>query len=89
MGETGKGGGGEGGRSLGPEVTVLDPESLLVKKGGTLVDTIGVPTYIRTFLVEREQLPATNRVRPWREGCESHVSQCISNAFLLPKYMNH
>ena len=70
-------------------MTVLDPESLLIEKGGALIDTMGAPAYIRTFLVDGEPLPATDRVRPWREGCKGHVSECVSSALLLPKDMNH
>lgn len=50
---------------------------------------MGAPAYVKAFMVDGEPLPATNRVKPWREGCRGKVADCVDQALLLPKDMNH
>lgn len=36
-------------------------------------------------MVDRESLPITDRVRPWREGHGGCVAKCMGKAFFLPE----
>ena len=40
-------------------------------------------------MVDGEPLPVTKRARPWREGCEGHVAECVGKALLLPEDVRH
>ena len=50
---------------------------------------MGAPTYMKAFLVDGEALPATDRVRPWRDGRGGKVAECVGKALLLPEDMKH
>ena len=50
---------------------------------------MGAPAYMKEFLVDGEALPATNRVRPCRDGSGGKVAKCVGKALLLPEDMKH
>ena len=50
---------------------------------------MGAPAYMKKFLVDGEALPTTNRVRPWRDGSDGKVAECVGKALLLPEDMKH
>ena len=50
---------------------------------------MGALAYMKAFLVDGEALPATDRVRPWRDGRGGKVAECVGKALLLPEDMKH
>ena len=77
------------GSSSDQPLTVPDFENSLPDLGDTHVDAIGALAYIKAFMVDEEVLPATNRVRPWRESRGGKVAECVGKALLLPEDMKH
>lgn len=57
--------------------------------GDTHVDVMDAPAYIKSFMVDGEALPTTDRVRPWRDGHGGKVAKCVGKALLLPDDMKH
>lgn len=70
-------------------MTILDPEGSPTEEGNAPVDTLKALAYIRDFMVDGEPFPTTDRVRPWREGYEGHVVECVGKELLLTKDINH
>lgn len=48
---------------------------------------MGAPTYRHSFTVDRIPLPATNKVRPWREYQGGKVAESVRKGLLLPEDM--
>ena len=57
--------------------------------GDTHIDATSALAYIKAFIVDKEALPAMNKVRPWRNGRGGKVAECIGKALLLPEDMKH
>ena len=72
--------------SLRPNKTILDLEDFVTLGVDTTVDIASALAYIRAFMVDREPLPTTDGVRPWREG---RIAEYVVKALLLLDYMNH
>lgn len=70
-------------------MTIPDSGNSPPDLGDTHIDVLGAPTYIKTFMVDREVLPATDRVRPWKNECGGKVAECVRKALLLPEDMKH
>ncbi|KAL0010636.1 hypothetical protein SO802_005744 [Lithocarpus litseifolius] len=66
-----------------------DPTCHIRARCDTHVDATGAPTYIKVFMVEGEVLPATNKVRPWKDGRGGKVAEFVRKALLLPEDMKH
>ncbi|XP_050283530.1 uncharacterized protein LOC126723780 [Quercus robur] len=77
------------GSSSSRPVVAPDFENYPPDLGDIHVDAKGASTYVKAFMVDEEQLPATDRVRPWREGHGGKVAECVGKALLFPEDMNH
>ena len=69
--------------------TIPDSENSPPDLGDTHVEVMDAPTYIKAFMVEGEALPATDKVRPWRDGRGGKVTKCVGKALLLPENMKY
>lgn len=56
------------GVSSSQPVTVLDLENSPPDLGDAPTNPVRALAYIKAFIVDGEPLPATDKVRPWREG---------------------
>ena len=64
-------------------VPPTDVEGSLIEEN-VVPPEIGVPAYVRAFMVEGEPLPTNERVRPWREGHGGGVDECIGKEETAP-----
>lgn len=77
------------GSSSDQPLTVPDSKNSPPNLGDAHIDATSAPAYIKAFMVDGEALPATDRVRPWREGGGGKVAECVGKALLLPKDIKH
>ena len=77
------------GSSSNQPFTVPDSENSPPDLGDTQVDAMSASTYIKAFMVDGKALPTSDRVKPWREGHEGKIVECVGKALLLPKDMKH
>ena len=72
--------------SSGPSKTILDLKDSVTLGADATVNIASALAYIRAFMVDREPLPTTDRVKKWREG---RITEYMGKALLFLDYMNH
>nr|POF09862.1 hypothetical protein CFP56_74742 [Quercus suber] len=76
-------------RGVGHTSTTPSSENSLLDLRDSRVNVVGDPAYMHSFTVDGVPLPATDRVRPWREGRKGKVAKSMGEALPLPKDMKH